>query len=155
MLIIKPIGFKKACDFITEFHRHHNPPRGYKFGIACYDGEKLVGVCTVGRPVSRHKDDGITAEVTRLCTDGTPNACSKLYAAAWRAAKGMGYTKIVTYIIDSESGVSLRAAGWLLLSKSTGHSWSNNSRKSKEDYPMCDKWCYGVGDIDNLRRNNL
>ena len=59
-------------------------------------------------PVSRYLDDGHTLEVNRLCTDGTKNACSFLYAAAWRAARAMGYRKIVTYILDTESGASLR-----------------------------------------------
>lgn len=71
-----------------------------------------MGVAIVGRPVSRHLDDGWTLEVNRLCTDGSRNACSALYAAAWRAARAMGYKRLVTYILESENGASLRAAGW-------------------------------------------
>ena len=73
---------------------------------------RLAGVAIVGRPVSRYLDDGLTLEVNRLCTDGTKNACSFLYGAAARAAKVLGYHRIVTYILDTESGVSLRASGW-------------------------------------------
>jgi len=50
-------------------------------------------------------------EVTRVATDGTPNACSLLYAAAWQAAKALGYRTLLTYTQKGESGASLRAAG--------------------------------------------
>ena len=89
-LELQPITYKEACKFIDEHHRHHLPPQGWKFGIAVNDGEKVVGVITVGRPVARMLDDTWTLEVTRCCTDGTRNACSKLYSAAWRAAKALG-----------------------------------------------------------------
>ena len=98
--------------FVSEHHRHHLPSVGWKFGIAVNDGSEVVGVIVVGRPVARNADDGWTAEVTRCCTDGTKNAASMLYGAAWRAAKAMGYRKLITYTLDTEPGTSLRAAGW-------------------------------------------
>lgn len=101
MLEICPVSLKEANAFVAENHRHHKPVTGHKFSIACADGEKIVGVAIVGRPVSRHLDDGWTLEVNRLCTDGTRNACSMLYAAAWRAARAMGYHKLITYILDT------------------------------------------------------
>lgn len=104
MLDICPITLKEANAFVEQYHRHHKPVVGHKFYIGCTDGEKIVGVAIVGRPVSRYLDDGWTLEVNRLCTDGTRNACSMLYAAAWRAAKAMGYKRVVTYILDSENG---------------------------------------------------
>jgi hypothetical protein len=110
-LIIVPVSFREACSFIAEHHRHHPPPRGMKFAVGVHDGTRLVGVVTVGRPVARHLDDGWTAEVTRSCTDGTSNVNSKLYGAAWRTARGMGYRRLVTFTQLGESGVSLRAAG--------------------------------------------
>ncbi len=113
-LNIKPISLKDANDFVTNIHRHHTKVQGHKFSIAAYNSEKLVGVCIVGRPVSRYLDDGKTLEVTRLCTDGTRNACSILYGRAARIAKDMGYKKIITYILQSESGVSLKASGWVV-----------------------------------------
>ena len=85
MLEVCPVSLKEANAFVAEHHRHHRPTVGHKFSIACTDGEKIVGVAIIGRPVSRHLDDGWTLEVNRLCTDGTRNACSMLYAAAWRA----------------------------------------------------------------------
>lgn len=87
MLQIMPCDFKTAQCFVKDHHRHNKPPVGHKFSIACYDGDRLCGVAMVGRPVGRYLDDGLTLEVNRCCTDGTRNACSMLYGAAWRAAK--------------------------------------------------------------------
>ncbi|OCB09256.1 hypothetical protein A5717_26130 [Mycolicibacterium porcinum] len=107
-----PIGFGEACAFVARHHRHHPPPRGHKYSIAVADGDSIAGVIMVGRPVARMYDDGTTLEVNRSCTDGTPNANSMLYGAAWRAAKALGYRRLITYTLASESGASLRAAGW-------------------------------------------
>lgn len=96
MLEICPMTLKEANAYVEQHHRHHGPVAGHKFSIGLSDGEKIVGVAIVGRPVSRYLDDGWTLEVNRLCTDGTRNACSMLYAAAWRAARAMGYKRIVT-----------------------------------------------------------
>ena len=82
------------------------------------------------------RDDGATLEVTRLCTDGTKNACSMLYAAAWRAARAMGYKRIGTYILDSEVGTSLAAAGWRLVHKTSGDTWSRTSRPREDKHPL-------------------
>jgi hypothetical protein len=111
-LKICPVSLAVANDFVAKHHRHHKPLRIHKFSVGCALSGKLVGVAIVARPVSRHLDDGFTLEVARLCTDGTRNACSILYAAGWRAAKAMGYRKIITYTLESENGASLRAAGW-------------------------------------------
>ena len=96
-LEIVPISLKEANVFVEEHHRHHHKTVGHKFSIGCSDGYKIVGVAIVGRPVARHLDDGWTLEVNKLCTDGTYNGCSMLYAAAWRAARAMGYKRLVTY----------------------------------------------------------
>ncbi len=138
-LSLRPITFAVAAEFIRTHHRHHGVPVGHKFSIGVEDGEKLVGVCVVGRPVARHLDDGYTAEVTRLATDGTKNACSILYAAAWRAARAMGYRKLVTYILASESGGSLVATGWKCVGQVTGRSWSVPSRPRVDKHPTVDK----------------
>jgi hypothetical protein len=111
-LDLVPISFADACGFVAAWHRHHAPPVGHKFSIGVADEQLLVGVVVVGRPVARSYDDGHTLEVTRCATDGTPNAGSMLYAAAWRAASALGYRRLVTYTQRGESGASLRAAGW-------------------------------------------
>lgn len=135
-LEIVPIFQAEAFAFIEQFHRHHKKPVGSVFQIACSDGEKIVGVATVGRPVSRHLQDGFTLEVNRLCTDGTKNACSILYAAAWRATRELGYRKLITYILDTESGTSLKASGWKLIGQRGGISWNVPSRPRVDKAPL-------------------
>jgi hypothetical protein len=93
-----PVTFAQAYQFVTDWHRHHRPPAGHKYSVGVADQrDVLVGVAVVGRPVARHLDDGLTLEVTRVATDGSANACSALYAAAWNAAKALGYRRLVTY----------------------------------------------------------
>lgn len=134
-LMIVPMTLREANAFVEQYHRHHKAVTGHKFSIGCSDGEKIVGVAIVGRPVSRHLDDGWTLEVNRLCTDGTRNVCSMLYAASWRAAKAMGYRKLVTYILESESGTSLKAAGWKCVGKAGGLRWTGERRPEVDLYP--------------------
>jgi hypothetical protein len=139
-LHIRTISLRDANAFIDEVHRHHKPVVGHKFSISVVDDEGTVrGVATVGRPVSRHRDDGITIEVTRVATDGCPNACSALYGAAWRAAKALGYERLGTYTLASEPGTSLRAAGWLPIHTVRGRSWSAPSRHRTDQHPLEDK----------------
>ena len=135
MLELQPISFGEACRFIALHHRHHLPPVGWKFGIAVNDGSQVVGVITVGRPVARNLDDTWTLEVTRCCTDGTPNTASMLYSAAWRAAKALGYKRLITYTLQSEPGSSLKAAGWKALYETSGGSWSCKSRPRIDKHP--------------------
>lgn len=112
-LHLVPVSFADACGFIAEHHRHHKPPIGCKFCVGVADdGRILRGVAIIGRPVARGLDDGATLEVNRTATDGTENANSMLYGAAWRATKALGFSRLVTYTQAGESGSSLRAAGW-------------------------------------------
>jgi hypothetical protein len=143
-LRIVPITQKEAIAFVTEHHRHHKPPRGSLFQVAAADGERIVGVAIVGRPVSRHRQDGWTAEVTRLCTDGTRNACSKLYGAAWRVARELGYRRLGTYTLPDEGGASLRAAGWRLVGEAGGGTWSRSDRPRVDQAPTDTKWLWEV-----------
>ncbi len=109
-----PVSFRDACGFVQLWHRHHAPPTGCKFCIGAADGgDVLCGVAIVGRPVARFLDDGLTLEVTRTATDGTGNANSLLYA--WRASRALGYRRLVTYTQQGETGASLRAAGWRVI----------------------------------------
>lgn len=135
MLQIQPITFDEACEFVRLHHRHHKPPRGWKFGTAVNNGEKVVGIVMVGRPVSRHLDNGWTLEVIRCCTDGTPHAASMLYAAAWRATRAMGFTRLITYILASETGTSIKAAGWKVVGEAGGGSWNVPSRPRVDNAP--------------------
>lgn len=139
MLKAVPIELKAANAFVEAFHRHHQPVVRDKYRIgACLDG-KLVGVVQVGRPVSRILDDGETLEVVRLCTTGEKDVCSFLYSRAARVAKELGYKKIITYILESENGKSLKACGFVEVSKTTGGSWSRPSRPRKDKAPTVPK----------------
>jgi len=133
------IEFEAAAAFVSEHHRHHTPPTGHFFSIAAFDGDRLCGVVMVGRPVARARQDGLTAEVTRLCTDGTRNACSFLYGRASRAALALGFRRLGTYTLKSEGGASLRAAGWRVVAEVKGRSWSCPSRPRTDKHPTEDK----------------
>ena len=141
MLDIQPIDQKEAFAFIDTHHRHHKAPRGAKFCIAVNDGQKIVGVIVVGRPVARmiQQREPYTLEVTRCCTDGTPHVASKLYAAAWRAARAMGYRRLITYTLATETGTSLIASGFKELYKTTGKSWNVPSRARVDKHPLGQK----------------
>lgn len=141
MLKAQPMSLKKANEYVAEMHRHHPPVYRDMFRVGCYDTSqgRLVGVVQVGRPVARGLDDGKTVEVVRLCSDGTKNVCSFLYGKASRIAKELGYSRIVTYILDSESGDSLKASGWAYDHKVYGRSWSCPSRPRQTQSPTCDK----------------
>jgi hypothetical protein len=129
------LSLADANDFVVQRHRHHKRVTGHKFSIGAAKAGELVGVAIVGRPVSRMLDDGETLEVTRLCTDGTRNACSFLYGAAARAAFALGFKRIGTYTLPEEGGASLRAAGWKLIGSRGGGSWSRKSRPRTDSHP--------------------
>jgi hypothetical protein len=152
-LMVQPIDFSEACEFVRQHHRHHRPPSGYKFCVAVNDGARVVGVAIVGRPVARLSDNGWTLEVTRCCTDGTKNACSALYSACWRAARAMGFSKLITYTLREEGGTSLRAAGWRCLGEAGGGSWNRAVRPRADDHPLQTKlrWETGDGEMSNLQ----
>lgn len=129
-LRLVPVSFSQASEFVAQWHRHHQPPTGHKFsiGVASDDGV-LRGVAMVGRPVARHYDNGSTLEVNRTATDGTRNANSMLYGAAWRACSALGYTRLITYTQAGESGSSLRGAGWrVVASRPANKGWNVPSR---------------------------
>lgn len=134
-LHLVPVSFADACGFVQLWHRHLLPPVGCKFCVAVADeADVLRGVAIVGRPVARSYDNGVTLEVTRLATDGTPNASSMLYAASWRAAKALGYRRLVTYILaDEETGASLRAAGYRVVAHRPARTgWTTPSRPRED-----------------------
>lgn len=138
-LRVVPCELGEANAFVTTHHRHHQAVVGHRFSIAVAEGERVCGVAIVGRPVARYMDDGWTLEVTRCCTDGTKNAASALYGAARRATFALGYRKLVTYTLASESGTSLRASGFRVLGEVTGRSWSCASRPRVDKHPTVDK----------------
>lgn len=134
------MSLSDAAEFCSQHHRHHKPPVGGLYAVGVADASGSVrGVAAVGRPVARGNQDGWTAEVTRVATDGARNACSMLYAACWRAARALGYRKLITYTLAAESGASLRAAGWRVVGEVRGRSWSCPSRPRVDRHPLQEK----------------
>lgn len=155
-LELVPVSLEEANAFVRAHHRHRGEVAGAKFCLAVAARievgstqpggagygmhlDSIVGVAIVGRPVARSMDTGHTLEVNRLCTDGTPNACSMLYGAAWRATKALGYGRLITYTLASEPGTSLRAAGWRVVGEVRGRSWNTPSRPRVDTAPLQDK----------------
>lgn len=138
-MTVERLELAEANAFVAEHHRHHKPVVGHLFSIGAALEGKIVGIAIVGRPVARSRDDGVTAEVTRLATDGTENACSFLYGAAARAAFALGFKRIGTYILASEPGTSLAGAGWRKIGEVRGRSWSTPSRPRVDKHPTQDK----------------
>lgn len=139
MLKLRPTSLKEANALVGELHRHHKAAVGHRFSIGAERDGELIGAVIVGRPVARGSDNGHTAEVTRLVTDGTKNACSILYAAAARAAEAMGYSRIQTYILEGERGTSLKATGWEFETMTAGGLWKYTGQERKNEHPCCRK----------------
>lgn len=135
-LRLTPITLREANAFVEANHRHHKPVRGCISCVGVSSGDQIVGVAIVGRPVARALDNGMTAEVIRCCTDGTRNACSMLYRAAWRSVRALGYLRLVTYTLPEEGGASLRAAGMTCIGEAGGGSWNCPSRPRVDTHPL-------------------
>ncbi len=132
---IVPVSLIEANSYVRQFHRHHGPVRGHKFSIGIISETEFHGVAIVGRPVARMLDDGFTLEVTRVATDGVKDGCSALYGACRRAAFALGYRKLITYILESERGTSLKAAGWNCIGTAGGGTWDRPSRIRTDKHP--------------------
>jgi hypothetical protein len=134
-LELTPLTRAEAFAFVRAHHRHHRAPVSALFQVgAALDGE-VVGVAIVGRPMARLACDGYTAEVVRVCTTGERNVCSFLYGASWRAARALGYRRLITYTLPEEGGTSLRAAGWRCIGEAGGGSWSRAGRPRVDTHP--------------------
>ena len=139
-MTVVPVSIQDARAFVAQHHRHHKPPPSGLFAVGVADEGRIVGVAIVGRPVARMLQDGWTAEITRVATDGSKNACSMLYAACRRAALALGWRRLVTYTLPEEGGASLRAAGWRVVAERTGGgSWSRERRPRVDKHPTQQK----------------
>jgi hypothetical protein len=150
VLNLHPITIGDACILVKRHHRHHKPPQGALFAIGASSGdsEEPCAAVIVGRPVARMNDDGWTCEVIRLVSDGSRNSCSMLYRAAWRAAKSMGYRRLITYTLPEEGGASLRGAGFTLIGERGGGSWSRKARPRVDKAPLQKKLAWEIVSIE-------
>lgn len=142
-----PLTLEEGNALVRRWHRHHKPVPGAKFVIGAANGLEVCGAVIVGRPVSRILDDGWTLEVNRMVTDGTKNACSFLYQAAWRATRALGYLRLITYTLAEEGGASLRGAGWKLIGEAGGGKWGRKSRPRVDLHPTQTKLKWEKSDI--------
>ncbi|MFJ2739697.1 XF1762 family protein [Streptomyces sp. NPDC087440] len=134
-LHVVPVRSRAAKDFVRAWHRHHPPSAGQVFAVGAADDTGVLrAVAVVGRPVARHLDDGATLEVTRIATDGVRNANSLLLGASWRAAKALGYRRLVTYTQESEGGASLRGAGWRLIARRPARRGWHTAARPRTDH---------------------
>lgn len=128
-----PLELVEANAVVSAWHRHHQPCQGHRFSLGVVGPDDAIhGAIIVGRPVARLAGHPrAVLEVTRLVTDGTPNACSMLYAAAARAGKAMGFMRIQTYILDEETGTTLIASGWKCEGQAGGGQWKHTDGKPR------------------------
>ena len=143
-LKVVPVSFREVKEYVNKNHRHHKSPQGHKFSVGVEHDGVMVGVGICGRPVSRHLDDGVTLEITRVCSDGTKNVCSKIYSSLVRAGKSLGYTRFITYTLETETGSSLRSCGFEKTHETKGESWNRPSRGRTDKHPTTKKtrWEY-------------
>ena len=154
-LLLRPITLQTAQNFVKEHHRHNSPPQGHKFSIGLTNNGNLVGVVIAGRPIARAYDDGLTIEVTRCCViENERNANSKLYAAAIRAARAMGYRRVISYTLPEESGATMKAVGFHAdgMTSDSPKGWNvpGRQRTIPERYPVGRKirWILNIGGIN-------
>jgi len=128
-MVIRPISRRCATEWVARYHRHlPKSPPGWLFGVGVYKDNRLVGVAFAGRPAARALQDGVTCEITRVCTDGTRNACSAAYGALRRAASALGYRRVVTYTRADEDAASVRASGFVRDGCAGGGEWGRRGR---------------------------
>jgi hypothetical protein len=157
LLELTPITLKDANAFVNKHHRHHKGVTCHRFAVSLIKGKRLVGVAIAGNPVARKLCDGRTIEVVRTCTVGAKNANSMLYGAIWRAARALGYVRMITYTMPEESGSSLRAVGMIEDGMTDGDSWDRPGRHRKAGrYPVGPKirwvlWASGYPVTDRVK----
>lgn len=128
-----PLELSEANALVLKWHRHHQPSQGHRFSLGVVDENGVLhGAAIIGRPVARLAGSPRDVlEVVRLVTDGTENCCSILYAAAARAGMAMGYRRIQTYVLSTERGTSLKAAGWSDEGEAGGGQWKHTDGKPR------------------------
>lgn len=140
MIDIRPIGVREACAVVKRLHRHLPRIVGGLFGTSAWVGDELVGVAVASLPKASLARDGFTVEITRVATNGYPNACSRLYGAICRASAAVGYRRAITYTRLEEPGTSLRAAGFNSAGVTRKQAWSRPSRPRVGDTSQVRRW---------------
>lgn len=133
------VSFRQASECVSRLHRHHKPSLSHRFSLGVLDADGFLrGGATVGRPVAKAFNPSEVLEINRVATDGCPNACSALYGGARREGMRRGFKRFVTYTLASESGASLRAAGFRQVARVRAKRWSCPSRP-RAAHPQLEK----------------
>jgi hypothetical protein len=131
------VTIEKAQAFVQSYHRKHPNPVPIPIGhVAVESGGMTVGVAILARPVSPAIADAQTVEIARVATlEDHPNACSMLYGLARRLAWALGYYRVTTYTEESESGASLKAAGFVHVGVNRRpRPWNHSSRPNRTSW---------------------
>ena len=94
------------------------------------------------------KATGHTAPTVSKALNGLGTLSEKTRKYIVDTAKEMGYEKIITYILESENGVSLKAAGWEQESTTKGGEWNRKNRPRNTTAPTVPKKRYGKNLIE-------
>ncbi len=141
-MIVIPCSLREANDFVVSFHRHNRRTarNGGKFALGVAEANELVAMAIVGNPISATFMDGFTAEVLRTCSkpDAPRNCNSFMYGACWKAWRSFGGRRLVTYTLETESGASLRGAGWRIVGevRPTEDGWRKNDHLTRQWQPV-------------------
>lgn len=140
-LQIVPISIKQANEYVAKWHRHNSPVRIARFALAVQgeDGN-IHAVGIVGLPLARALMDGYIVEILRVASDGTRNTCSMLYGNCRKAAFALGFNRVITYNLHTESGASLKAAGFqLVCTTAGGKTWQNRPGRKHQQVVFSEK----------------
>lgn len=146
---------RAALRYVAENHRHlKRELAGALFAVGAEDDTgKFVGVAVATNGPRVWQGTG-RLNIARVCTDGTPNACSFLLGAICRAARALGYVEAWTYTLPEEPGTSLRAAGFEHMGTTPGgeHGSASRPRKPAEQAGPKNRWRKKLKEHDNERK---
>lgn len=126
----EPCTVKAAERFVAQWHRKLPRVQGAMWAVrALDDAGDVRGVAMVGWPARVWSPLAILCVLRVAVMPESQNACSVLYGACSRAAKGMGARGLVTYTLQEETGVSLRAANWIDGGLTDGGEYDRPSRE--------------------------
>lgn len=129
MIGVRPIGLTEANEAVHRWHRHHGPVVQHRWSYGAFVDGALVGVVIVENPKAAGLRDCI--EVTRLATDGTKHAATKLLARARADALSTGWQRVVSYTRADERGTCYRAAGWWPTAIVKARDWTSGNKRTR------------------------
>jgi len=129
---------REAKRRVKQWHRKLEDIQGGMFAAGVAVNGELRGVAVAGNGPRVWNDTGRLV-ISRVAVEeqddgkGTPNACSRLYAALARAAEALGWREVWTYTLPSEPGSSTKGAGFERIGLTDEN--ADHSRKSRPRKP--------------------